>query len=660
MHGVNVRIDQQNRIIIQLQGDNSRLQQQVEDLKFELASKKDQEAELKSVRGELEALKGRVNMLFAGQPAQPTHQPQSSPAPSTSTAATEKLKLIPKSEISPTPSSRRHENTSSESGMTEHSENVVPAQTQTSPPPSQGLQECARARPFDRGHCPIKIEPQEANEVTKEELTLAKRRLSDDMDISSGSDDSDSDRTIPFVKGRPSTDQHNEAVTENAHQSVYNGPVLQSPVFQEKRHPPVLPRIPKKAPTAGVSQINDESRASSSSVDSEKRQKPAERTESANPISTPVLNDLIPTSSNEASKDPCAKPKEVPPPIPRPPIGKIPLLPPVRPTIKPAVAAPQPVPPPWGNLWRPIQPPRPTETASARGILDQILESQTSQSFSPPETIESRRIMLKRLASNETDPSSSPDSVTAAKRWRHEDSSTDDPQMGNQSPATVPSTSMVPPSSNFLAPFPQPGLIDESAFLTVQQKKCAKWGREIEALLPPEREEPLPTKREDLIRLKDELENEIPKYGREPLRFQHRLEHFTGICFFCKASRAHPSTLCPVIKRLDVRQQFLDLQPDFCRLCLRMKVKCQGTCIHPCRFCRTASQEKTGACNDYTNPRVHNSALCPLPFERQKKEILLQRVEIKLWEMNLTQPDTAAASTSLNNSQLAFLQPFTK
>ena len=66
--------------------------------------------------------------------------------------------------------------------------------------------------PFDRGHCPIKIEPQEANEVTKEELTLAKRRLSDDMDISSGSDDSDSDRTIPFVKGRPSTDQHNEAV----------------------------------------------------------------------------------------------------------------------------------------------------------------------------------------------------------------------------------------------------------------------------------------------------------------------------------------------------------------------------------------------------------------------------------------------------------------
>ncbi|PAV78116.1 hypothetical protein WR25_13072 [Diploscapter pachys] len=369
MHGVNVRIDQQNKVIIQLQGDNSRLQQQVEDLKSELASKDEQEtAELKSVRGELEALKGRVDMLFAEQLAQPTLQPQSSPAPSTSTAATEKLKLIPKSEISPTPSNH-HENTSSESGMTgkdnirmkmdvslitESSENIAPVQTQTAPPPSQGLQECARARPFDRGHCPIKIEPQEANEMTKEELTLAKKRLSDDMDISSGSDDSDSDRTIPFVKGRPSTDHH-KAVTENACQSVYNGPVLQSPMFQEKRHPPVLPRIPKKAPTAGVSQINDESRASSSSVDSEKRRKPAERTESGNPISAPVLNDPIPTSSNEASKDPCAKPKEAPPPIPRPPIGKIPLLPPARPTINPAAAAPQPVPPPWGNLWSPIQ-----------------------------------------------------------------------------------------------------------------------------------------------------------------------------------------------------------------------------------------------------------------------------------------------------------------
>ncbi|PAV83711.1 hypothetical protein WR25_26630 [Diploscapter pachys] len=161
--------------------------------------------------------------------------------------------------------------------------------------------------------------------------------------------------------------------------------------------------------------------------------------------------------------------------------------------------------------------------------------------------------------------------------------------------------------------------------------------------------------------LKDELENEIPKYGCEPLRFQHRLEHFTGICFFCKASCAHPSNLCPVIKRLDVRRQFLDSHPDFCRLCLRMKANCKRTCTHPCRFCRTASQEKTGACNGYTNPRSHNSALCPLPFERQKKEILLQQVKIKLWEMNSTQPDAAAAaSTSLNNSQLAFLQPFNK
>ncbi|PAV74588.1 hypothetical protein WR25_17774 [Diploscapter pachys] len=403
-----------------------------------------------------------------------------------------------------------------ESGMTESSENLAPAQTQTAPPPpSQGRQECARARPFDRENCSIKARPQKANgapneqeaapkldnaadkevvekkkkkkraqfrptppessnesesdtdsdyvlpspkspekvkqrgksretspkkiypapesskqpkltptpekpseklagtstevtetssqlmtisridylkdEAVKEALTLAKKRLSDDMDISSGSDDSDPDRTISFVKGRPSTDQH-KAVTENACQSVYNEPVLQSPMFQEKRHPPVLPRIPKKAPTAGVSQINDEGRASSSSVDSEKRQKPAERTESGNPISAPVLNDPIPTSSNEASKDPCAKPKEAPPPIPRPPIGKIPLLPPARPTINPAAAAPQPVPPPWGNLWSPIQPPRPIETASARGILDQILESQTSQSFfSPPETIESSR-----------------------------------------------------------------------------------------------------------------------------------------------------------------------------------------------------------------------------------------------------------------------------
>lgn len=49
------------------------------------------------------------------------------------------------------------------------------------------------------------------NETTKGELSLAKRRLSDDMDISSGSDDSDPDRTIPFVKSRPSTDQHDKA-----------------------------------------------------------------------------------------------------------------------------------------------------------------------------------------------------------------------------------------------------------------------------------------------------------------------------------------------------------------------------------------------------------------------------------------------------------------
>ncbi|PAV75870.1 hypothetical protein WR25_11422 [Diploscapter pachys] len=68
------------------------------------------------------------------------------------------------------------------------------------------------------------------------------------------------------------------------------------------------------------------------------------------------------------------------------------------------------------------------------------------------------------------------------------------------------------------------------------------------------------------FRLKDELENEIPKYGRKLLQFQHRLEHFKGICFFCKASCVHPSNLCPVIKRLDVRRKFLDSHPDFCRL----------------------------------------------------------------------------------------------
>ena len=49
------------------------------------------------------------------------------------------------------------------------------------------------------------------NKATKGKLSLAKKRLSDDMDISSGSDDSDPDRTIPFVKNRPSTDQHDKA-----------------------------------------------------------------------------------------------------------------------------------------------------------------------------------------------------------------------------------------------------------------------------------------------------------------------------------------------------------------------------------------------------------------------------------------------------------------